>query len=391
MKDVPTRPEPNVTVIRLNHMRPQVVRVLIAQAAFQPDDWVQDRGLYRLRDVTVLASWIDRIKNTSREYTVDMVLFPELSIPIDSVPRLQQWSRETGVTVIAGSHYHGSGSRTIARCPVIIAGEVFFVEKLNPAPIELSPVPGEGLSAGSSVSVFLGTPVGNLGVLVCSDYLDARLRSEVLATGVDLLCVPSFQRDSSMYHQRMHIDCEEHHEGLYITYANSFCDGVGDGMSACFGVVDHMFLEKLQSAHLTDGSPPTKACSLAQNEEGIVVDLDMTAKRPTVPRTIRTHPNVTVVASIRSTDVRSGAFAAAVAHDDERYRNIERLFVPPAEFGVIREKLESNHIVFIVGDPGIGKTYTAAMLLKLYYDKGYRPTWFTGLEREERLMQRQVL
>ncbi len=63
----------------------------------------------------------------------------------------------------------------------------------------------------------------------------------------------------------------------------------------------------------------------------------------------------------------------------------------PKEYPNIIERLERSKLVFIIGDPGIGKTYTAVKLLWDYYEKGYEPIWFTGLERTERLIQRQTL
>ena len=54
-----------------------------------------------------------------------------------------------------------------------------------------------------------------------------------------------------------------------------------------------------------------------------------------------------------------------------RFRNLPSLYVKPTEYDGICTKLEKDHIVFIIGEPHLGKTYTAFYLLWVYYQKGY--------------------
>ncbi|MCB0164252.1 MAG: hypothetical protein KDI79_08510 [Anaerolineae bacterium] len=55
--------------------------------------------------------------------------------------------------------------------------------------------------------------------------------------------------------------------------------------------------------------------------------------------------------------------------------NLEKLYVPPAQYPAIRETLKTKGFVVIVGDPQLGKTYTAINLLYEYYLQGYEPHW----------------
>jgi predicted RNA-binding protein (TIGR00451 family) len=80
-----------------------------------------------------------------------------------------------------------------------------------------------------------------------------------------------------------------------------------------------------------------------------------------------------------------------LGHFDERYRRILELFVPPREYEAILHTLEHQRLVFIVGDPGIGKTYTAVRLLRHYFLLGFDPIWYAGLEKSEREDQRAIL
>jgi hypothetical protein len=73
------------------------------------------------------------------------------------------------------------------------------------------------------------------------------------------------------------------------------------------------------------------------------------------------------------------------------FRRIDRIFVPPNEYDNIIDLLEKHKIVFIVGDPEIGKTYTAARIMWEYYLKGYNPTWNSGAELQERATVRKKL
>jgi hypothetical protein len=56
-----------------------------------------------------------------------------------------------------------------------------------------------------------------------------------------------------------------------------------------------------------------------------------------------------------------------------RFKNLPALYVRPTEYDSIRRKLEREHVVFIIGEPHLGKTYTAFHLLWEYYREGYEP------------------
>lgn len=73
------------------------------------------------------------------------------------------------------------------------------------------------------------------------------------------------------------------------------------------------------------------------------------------------------------------------------YRRIDRIFVPPDEYQSIIESLEKHKVVFLVGDPEIGKTYTAVRIMWDYYCKGYNPIWHSGSEFGERMKIRQIM
>jgi hypothetical protein len=189
----------------------------------------------------------------------------------------------------------------------------------------------------------------------------------------------------------MSIDCEECESGLYLVYSNMVNEGSGDGRSAIFGVMDTLFSTKLKEAQFTDCVPSHKVCDIPPALDYVIADLDLSNKRVTLPRTVHARPNIKIVSRGSLTTSAQTTFVQLIAHDDDKYRRIESLFVKPREYEAMLNRLEHSHILFIIGDPGIGKTYTAAMLLKHYFAKGYVPVWYTGLEREERRVQRLTL
>jgi len=73
-------------------------------------------------------------------------------------------------------------------------------------------------------------------------------------------------------------------------------------------------------------------------------------------------------------------FLRSIGYENElkvsrsRFKNLPGLYVKPTEYEDILRKLEEDHIIFIIGEPHLGKTYTAFYLLWEYYQKGYNVT-----------------
>lgn len=80
---------------------------------------------------------------------------------------------------------------------------------------------------------------------------------------------------------------------------------------------------------------------------------------------------------IRDATLSIEGFLRSIGYEHElkvprsRFRNLPNLYIKPTEFNDICSKLEREHVVFIIGEPHLGKTYTAFYLLWEYYQKGY--------------------
>jgi len=61
--------------------------------------------------------------------------------------------------------------------------------------------------------------------------------------------------------------------------------------------------------------------------------------------------------------------------DDNGIFVIDRAFVPPAQYPQARAILERERVVFLLGDPHMGKTYCALQLLWEKFREGFEPYW----------------
>lgn len=73
------------------------------------------------------------------------------------------------------------------------------------------------------------------------------------------------------------------------------------------------------------------------------------------------------------------------------FRNIGSLYVRPFEYDDIVATLREHHIVCIVGEPHMGKTYTALYLLLAYYQRGYTPRWEMEIPTPDVLEEKPLL
>lgn len=366
-------------------------RIMVCQFNAEYFDWEKKSNLHFLKYNDKILIKINEILAISKQHNVDLLVFPELSIPVDLIRNLQIWSRNNELIIFAGSHYHLFEGRFINRSPVIIDGEIYFTEKCSLSPLEKSAIKGLGASEGENIILFKNSRIGNIANLICADYLNDDLKKEIFEKiDLDILNVSSFQRDSEVYYRRMNIDCETSLHGIYLSYSNFLDKKYGDGRSALFGLMDRMFQNQLNEYGFTDLKPEKKIIEIGNGDDYFICDLDIFNKRPAANRNINTSPNITLIEKgIASTT--DYDFIKKIAHDDERYRKIEELFVPPSEYEDIKNSLDSNKMVFIIGDPGIGKTYLAVKLLKEYYQSGYDPIWISGLDKEERDLQSKFL
>ena len=84
-------------------------------------------------------------------------------------------------------------------------------------------------------------------------------------------------------------------------------------------------------------------------------------------------------------------FLGKINKSNDWYSKIDRIFVSSNEYADIIESVEKKKVVFLVGDPEIGKTFTAVRIMWEYYCKGYTPVWHSGSEFFQRVKIREIM
>ena len=135
--------------------RPSKVRLLVVQVKWVDSQFIEKQGLAFHGNIDNARKVLDYVLLYARQATVDIVLFPELSIPEDCLKTARQWSEQSGSIIVLGSHYFQNNGGFISRCPTIIGGKVFFSEKITPAPIETSPIYENSLRPGTRLLKFM--------------------------------------------------------------------------------------------------------------------------------------------------------------------------------------------------------------------------------------------
>jgi hypothetical protein len=286
-----------------NKARPNKVTALVCQLRFDESDWDNEKDLFKLNNKSRIEDYLDHITYAISNFDAHLIVLPELSIPNYFLSQLQNISKQSGIIIVGGSHYHEENDRTISRCPVIINGIVYYTDKINPSPLEISPIKGNGLSNGETIKIFQNSLIGNFAVIICADYLDQKIRAKLASYNLDFVIIIAFQKDSEQYHERMNVDCEELDYGSYFLYSNVLCPPLADGRSGLFGIMDKIFSKKLVKSGWSNGDPETKLVELPSEERlsYFVVDIDVTNKKPSFLRNIHTKPNVSIVTKDEST------------------------------------------------------------------------------------------
>jgi predicted amidohydrolase len=255
------------------------IKVMLAQMSSEASKWSRPDEIFRYSSPASLTQQIRRFTAKAIDFEVDLMVFPELSVPESALPELRLASKKSRMVIIAGSHYYKKpGVGNISRCPVIINGKIYFTEKIHPSHDETSMFPARILNPGSVIRVFRNTSIGTFAVLICLDYLKLEIRTKLYKHELDILCVPAFQKTSNTYHHSM--DTESHVQGLYIIYPNMLSKPLGDGRSALFAITESKYFKELISKKMAVDAFRHRLFELRENGRYIIIELSLKLKRP---------------------------------------------------------------------------------------------------------------
>jgi orotate phosphoribosyltransferase len=142
------------------------------------------------------------------------IVFPELTIPLAMREELQSLSRETGLLIVGGAEYDEL-HRNIGF--IAVDGDLIEQPKLVRSKYDL-----ESLVVGDVLHVLSGTPLGDIGMLVCADQGSYRLM-EALRDRVQVVVVVARNRAVETFASMSAGD--SYRLNSYMLYANAASSG----------------------------------------------------------------------------------------------------------------------------------------------------------------------
>ena len=378
-------------LVTLNGNKSDYVRVMLCQIDFDQMHYEKGSRLYFVKNDLYNQTYLKRFVDIAIKQKVDLLIFPELSVPKEFVDYLLRCAKENNIIIVGGTHYKEVEGGYVSICPIVTSEGIFETHKITPAPTEQSSF-GQGALPGEVFSCFRGSKIGDFAVMICLDYTNFELRSLIDKDNLDFMIVTAFNPKSNEFFYSMHADVQGSRDGLYVLYANALSKQYGgEGRSALFGIMDKSFKEEFVQNKVTDQEPPNKLFEFSDLHSYCIFDVNIRQKRPYLGKNIYSSPNVKVVEQGFADMDGRYKFLNMIGASEDRYKLIQELFVKPKEYGEMMDILEKEGILIITGDPGIGKTYTAIHILYHYFEQGYRPIWWYGLAREDRELQKDYL
>jgi hypothetical protein len=153
-----------------------------------------------LKKVTMI---LDALKD---EKNLNLIVFPEFSIPFEYLPALKKYSDNYGIPIIAGSHYvtdenlkehnvlfadHFDDKDLLKNIsPVIIPNsKIMHTEKVSGAKIERKCFSDVGMKNGTLNRIFKFREDVRCGIIICYDFKNNALRSRII-DACNLIIVP---------------------------------------------------------------------------------------------------------------------------------------------------------------------------------------------------------
>jgi hypothetical protein len=273
------------------------IKALVHQFSTEEYDWELKKGLYYPKNLKKFWDKINNVLIKGENENVNLIVFPELSVPKLFVDRIIKWSYNKEIVIIAGTHYHVDNKIKISRCPIIFRGTVRYNEKYVIPRIERPQIQDQGIKPGRVTYRFKNSPFGNFGVLICSEYLDENYKNKYLKKWLRFLIVISFQNRSEIYHTKMDNDCFDN-KISYVIYANNRCSSnrnkeiLADGKTAFYGDTHEGTITKFKDNGYSNFQPRKKLIELSDANDSYILSADTISTRPFQHGTILDTDNI---------------------------------------------------------------------------------------------------
>ena len=215
----------------------QTVKFVIAQPKITSEE-------YKTSDA--YKEYVESILRHAND--IDLLVFPEYSIPLTLHPIFETWTSQNECIVVAGTDFSTNSGNTFNQVALFHNGKVLTRSKnyLSPHEIEIDITEGNG-----AYLIFEDTPIGTLCIFICHEIdktnpesvLEslANFRSECEKPfSPDVLCVIACQDDASLHHNILRHEVDRYNtrkdKGVYVIYNNLFSpdNAISNGRSAFF-------------------------------------------------------------------------------------------------------------------------------------------------------------
>ena len=188
----------------------KVAAVQLGYDAYIEDSAVKimDNEAYKLKMMAILEA----VKGEA-----DIIVFPEFSIPFDYLEDIQKYANETGIIVLAGTHYVTEENlekyeKLFASdfteedfrkniCPVVIPNsKIIHNEKMFGAKEERALFSNNVMKQGKLNHIFRLWDNLNIGVLICFEYLNDEMRHRLISA-CDIILVPQTNPNPKRFHE----------------------------------------------------------------------------------------------------------------------------------------------------------------------------------------------
>jgi hypothetical protein len=216
------------------------IRVMVVQLSI-PEDAIKFNGeIQRYSDYfgKDYRDIIDEMIFRAIDDDINMLIFPELSIPKDYLKTIIKRVSDLNMVVVAGSNYFERGNAIFNSSPIIFKGNNHYVDKRIISEYEQGLVSDDAVINGTESKEFTNTPIGDFKVLICADIFDEEIVHETTIGMVDFVVVIACQKDYIEHHKqidRMVVNSKKPKMAIYSNAVHSKHGNImGSGHSALF-------------------------------------------------------------------------------------------------------------------------------------------------------------
>ncbi len=351
--------------------------------------------------VSTLNAQIEEITKVCHEKKVNLLTFPEYSIPIKSLGFVDKLSKKYNITIIAGSHtltYEGvsdyffekdvlqrlqSNFEYIAACPVFTPNEnhVFFKQFSSRYDDNLTEVEDK---LRQTITVQTGDGSFKIGIAICKEFLssqeqttDFKKLEKILLTvqESDVIAIISLNKDSRHFKRETNtfLNSRKHGGRINIIYSNyslfggSYIQSKGETMESTQDITEECLL--IREIHVGTGggaaySKPSKASK----------------KINILPKTNFFTIVKSALDGIEEVDLHEEIFALGKRNLPSGYKDIVTLMINHINSGPVSkarlEKIVNDRLLLLNKHNSV--SYLLAHFfeeVKKYIDKTFDPNW----------------